>query len=210
MTRTAVTRTAVAAATTAAGTPTRAWTSSGPKDGPLYVYSGAENGDEYFQVWTFNLFPKFQERSLRRVGIGAKKIGGEALANENPQARAYFAQAEFYFDCKKGWKDPDCNGEWQDANASFSMRWTTRMRAFDGQFATNFGNAIGTALTSTIQMGISKALEKMNMPRFLADELGIQVGEKVGEALGLDENGDLSKLVKDKLDFLNLNMTAYH
>lgn len=180
------------------------------EDGPLLVYAGAENGTAFMQVWAFNLFPKFEEKSLRKIGLAAKKWGPDAIANTPPTPRSYFAQAEFYYDCTKEWKDPACHGTVQDSNASYNMRWTVRLHAFEGNFGERFGGALASLATSGIQAGINKALEKMNVPRFIAEEIGFPLGEQIGEMIGLDKGGDLRKTLEDKLDFMNVQTTPYH
>jgi hypothetical protein len=180
------------------------------EDGPLLVYSEATNGDAFFQVWTFNLFPKFEEKNLRKIGLAAKKWGPDAIANTPPAPTTYFSQAEFYYDCTKGWKDAACHGEVQDSNASYNMRWTVRLRAFQGDFGAQFGGALSSLLTSGIKDGISKAIEKMNVPRFLAEEIGFVIGDEIADMIGLDAGGALRKKLEDELGGLNLKQTPYH
>ncbi len=181
------------------------------EDGPLYVYSGAENGNSFFQVWTFNMFPKFVEARASRVGISANRLKGRGIANTPPTPRAYFSQSEFYYDCTKEWADNECHGDpYLDANASFNMRWTVRMHAFEGDFGTKFGGALGSLFTSGISNAIRSGLEKMNLPPFVADQLGTQIGTQIGDAIGLDEGGALRGMIQDQLDFMNIQQTPYH
>lgn len=181
------------------------------EDGPLYVYSGAENGNSYFQIWTFNMFPKFVEARASRVGISANRLKGRGIANTPPVARAYFSQSEFYYDCTKEWSDNDCHGDPDlDANASYNMRWTVRMHAFEGDFGTKLGGAFSDLITSGISMGIRRGLEKMNLPAFVSDQLGTAIGTQIGDALGLDKDGGTRGMIQDQLDFMNVQQTPYH
>ena len=70
-------------------------------DGPLVPWGGSENGSAWMQVWGINLHPDFTDKSEHRVAIGQRKTGVASSSEES----IYFSQAEFYFDCKQGWKD---------------------------------------------------------------------------------------------------------
>jgi hypothetical protein len=181
------------------------------EDGPLYVYSGSENGSTFMQVWTFNMFPKLKEESASRIGIAANRLKSNAVTNTTPIPRAYFSQSEFYYDCTKEWSDSDCHGDPEtEANASYNMRWTVRMHAFEGNFGELLGGAASSLLTSGISMGIRKGLEKMNLPGFVADQLGTTIGTQIGDAIGLGGDGPLRGAIQGQLDFLNVQQTPYH
>lgn len=184
------------------------------EDGPLYVYSNANNGSPFMQVWSVNLYPQYTETSTRRVGIAANMIGSRALENTAPPFRTYFAQAEFYYDCTKDWADDDCNGDpGMDANASYNMRWTTRLHAFEGNFGEMLGSAFSSLLTSGLQKGLSSILQhKLDspVPRFIADKLGNALGGEIANDIGLGKDGALRKDIQGQLDFLNMPTQAYH
>ena len=108
-------------------------------DGPLVPWGGSENGSPWMQVWGINLHPDFTDRQEHRVAVGGRKMGVQSSAEES----IYFSQAEFYFDCKQGWKDEECN---EDDNAGYSIQWRGRLRRLEfprigemiGSFAAEF------------------------------------------------------------------------
>jgi hypothetical protein len=59
-------------------------------------------------------------------------------------------------------------------------------------------------------MGIRKGLEKMNLPGFVADQLGTTIGTQIGDAIGLGGDGPLRGAIQGQLDFLNVQQTPYH
>ena len=75
-----------------------------------------------------------------------KTIAGDlqAIAGEVTTGKGltigYFAQAEFYFDCDKGWNDSECNGGNGDNNATFAIKWRARLRHLE---LPNFGALLG-------------------------------------------------------------------
>lgn len=95
-------------------------------------YGPAENGNDWLQVWSFS-FPEKYDEGLAESRV-ALALGGSrgprasaALKASTVSPPTYFAQAEFYFDCEKGWKDSSCNGD--ETEATFSMRWRARLRS---------------------------------------------------------------------------------
>lgn len=92
------------------------------KEGPLVPWGGTINGGPWQQVWAINLLPPYSdEENEHRVAIAERRFGVQQTA----QVQAYFAQAEFYYDCTKDWDDNSCNG---DSQAAFAIKWRARLR----------------------------------------------------------------------------------
>ncbi len=184
------------------------------EDGPLYVLGKAENGNTFFQVWSFNLFPRYEEKRMRKVSLAAKKWDNPYSVAAIP--RTYFSQSEFYYDCTKEWKDDACHGDPAlDANASYNMRWTVRMHAFEGQFGAQLGGAISTLVANGIEKAAQQALGKVTirgvqLPRQITDRIGGEIGGMISENLGLGENGATREAIQEGLGFLNVQTTPYH
>lgn len=110
------------------------------KDGPLYPWAGTSNGGPWQEVWSMNLRPDYTDKQEHAVAIGQRKFGQQSTA-EDAKAFAYFAEAEFYFDCKKKWDDDECNG---DDNAAYSVQWRARLRRLEfPEIGTIIGSYIG-------------------------------------------------------------------
>lgn len=64
------------------------------------------------------------------VRIGAWKSSG---GNESSLSESFaFAQAEFFYDCKGGWKSESCNGaKRDDGYAMWHFRWRARLRRYN-------------------------------------------------------------------------------
>ena len=87
-----------------------------------------------------NLRPDYTDKQEHAVAIGQRKMGQKSTA-EDAKAFAYFAEAEFYFDCKKKWDDDECNG---DDNAAYSVQWRARLRRLEfPEIGTIIGSYIG-------------------------------------------------------------------
>jgi hypothetical protein len=142
-------------------------------DGPLYPWDGTSNGSPWQEVWSMNLKPEYADKQEHAVAIGQRKFGQTAT---NKEAFGYFAEAEFYFDCKKGWEDDSCNGK--DANAAYSVQWRARLRRLEFP-------AIGTLLGSYIGNFVANLA---SIEEFVRDKKF----EAIGKALPL---GKISKVV---------------
>jgi hypothetical protein len=111
-------------------------------DGPFVPWGGTSNGSPWQQVWALNIMPAFSDDQQQRVHIGANN----KLVASDAKTSAYFAQAEFFFDCAQDWWAASCNG---NLNAAFSIKWRAKLRrlqapqmgtlvtSFAGQFARN-------------------------------------------------------------------------
>jgi hypothetical protein len=118
------------------------------QDGPLMVNDGVSNGKHQMWVFAVNLGPKYNDDNERRVTLAKGPtpsrggLAGPKGAAADQQAFGYIAQAEFYYDCHSGWGDQACNGESNDANASFGIRWKARLRRIKlpnlGELLANF------------------------------------------------------------------------
>ena len=187
------------------------------EDGPFLPWGGTSNGSAWQQVWAINLLPDFKDVQQHRVHIGAnsKRIEQDA------KAWAYFAQAEFFFDCTKAWTENECNGE---DNAGYSIKWRARLRrlqlpqigsllsGFAGEFlkqltvydefkkkfgksglAERFSKTVGGALGVS---SIAGALD--GMFKVIEDQIGQKILGPAGELLDKGVNG------------LTGNLGAYH
>lgn len=118
------------------------------KDGPLTVIYQAKNGNAYFQTYSMNISPKYDDDSESKVGIARGTKTGLSKYTKREPTVGYFAQSEFYFDCKEKWFDLDCNYE---DNATFAIKWRARLRRFDIPGATALLGGAGPGLISSIQ-----------------------------------------------------------
>ena len=118
------------------------------KDGPLTVITQAKNGNAYFQTYSMNINPKYDDDSESRVGIARGTKDGLSKYTKRESTVGYFAQSEFYFDCKERWLDIDCNYE---DNATFAIKWRARLRKFDIPKAAALLGGAGPGLLSSIQ-----------------------------------------------------------
>jgi hypothetical protein len=171
------------------------------KEGPLFPMAATANGSPWNEVWAMNINPDYTDNQEHRVALGKRTYGQKQTANA---AFGYFAEAEFYFDCKKKWGDEECNG---DDNAAFSIQWRARLRRLEfpavgsligsyiGQWVAHLsvlGNAV-KELRYTLQgLPIGKLTKLVNpIVNFAFDKLKQQIkdlGTKVGGAAnpGLD------------------------
>ena len=118
------------------------------KDGPLYPWASTSNGGPWQEVWSMNLKPEFSDKQEHAVGIGSRSFGKTSTANE---AFGYFAEAEFYFDCKKKWDDDTCNG---DDNAAYSIQWRARLRRLEfPEIGSLIGSYIGNFVANLSSIG---------------------------------------------------------
>lgn len=95
------------------------------KEGPLVPWASTANGSPWNEVWAININPDYTDNQEHRVALGSRMTGAKSTADA---AFGYFAEAEFYFDCKKTWGDEECNGE---NNAAFSIQWRARLRRLE-------------------------------------------------------------------------------
>ena len=115
------------------------------KEGPLVPWGGTINGGPWQQIWAINLMPQYSdEENEHRVAIAERRFGVQQTA----KTTAYFAQAEFYYDCTSDWDDNACNGI---NSAAFGIKWRARLRrvqmpqvgtlfsSFGGEFLKNIG-----------------------------------------------------------------------
>jgi hypothetical protein len=149
------------------------------KDGPLYPWKGTANGSPWQEVWSMNIRPDYTDKQEHAVAIGQRKMGQTSTAEE-AKAFAYFAEAEFYFDCKKKWDDEECNKE---DNAAYSVQWRARLRRLEFPA---IGSLIGGYIGNFIA-NLSGIEEFVRDAKFSA----------IGKALPL---GAISKLVGPAID----------
>jgi len=110
------------------------------QSGPHVVDDAVKNGTDYLQMWGLVTDAKDTDPGKAETKIsvaGTKGFGGKGQTD--PGTHIYYAQSEYYFDCKKAWSDDSCNGPDDVRTASFSMRWRARLRRVR---APSFGNQI--------------------------------------------------------------------
>ncbi|HVJ94736.1 MAG TPA: hypothetical protein VM580_33345 [Labilithrix sp.] len=95
------------------------------EEGPLAVFIEAANGNEWFQTYAINFFPKMTDMSDSRIGIAKGPRIGFKKYEKAVRPTAYIAQSEFYLDCTEGWWDLPCNWE---LNGAFKISWRARLR----------------------------------------------------------------------------------
>jgi hypothetical protein len=96
--------------------------------GYLVPHKSAGNGRQPHQIWAINKNPRYNDDNQQKVSFGAKTKDRNFDSSEQwqqPPGWGYFAQAEFYYDCKDKWDDEDCD---KDDNAAFGVRWRARLR----------------------------------------------------------------------------------
>ena len=153
------------------------------------MYKPAKNGSAYMQIWDISLPGDYDDgKASSKVALGEGPKKGipksKALAqsNERPSIPPFFAQAEFFFDCKGKWKDASCGNDQTDHfKGTFEMRWRARLRpvAFPKAGAFSLRDAVGLA--------------ESNQRRFATDGNGPgrDTVREAGQALteGLSPNG---------------------
>jgi hypothetical protein len=92
-------------------------------EGPLVPWTGTQNGSPWQEVWGINVpfNANYKDAQENKVALAGRKYGTVSKEERN----MYFAEAEFYFDCKKKWTDDECN---KDDNAGYSIQWRARMK----------------------------------------------------------------------------------
>jgi hypothetical protein len=97
-------------------------------NGPKALFEGTRNGGAILQTWGFVTGPGYVDRSGKVVAVGTRRQQNVG----DPKTPIYYAQAELYFDCDKGWKDDACNGDEKLYDKSlYAMNWRARLRRFD-------------------------------------------------------------------------------
>jgi len=119
------------------------------------MYKPAKNGSAYMQIWDISLPGAYEDgKSSSKVALGEGPKKGlpkaKALAknDDKPSLLPFFAQAEFFFDCKGPWKGGDCGNDQPDHfKGSFEMRWRARLRpvSFPKTGPFNLRDAVGLA-----------------------------------------------------------------
>ncbi len=93
----------------------------------------ATNGSDYMQVWGMALPGVYDDgRATSKVALGMGTQRGVAesrrLREERAEPGPFFAQAEFFYDCRGRWAGSACNGAPEDSQATFNMKWRARLR----------------------------------------------------------------------------------
>lgn len=168
------------------------------KDGPLVPWGGTKNGSPWQQVWAVNLQPKFKDSSEHSVAIASGKLGLQPVS----KARTYFAQAEFYFDCKDNWAEADCD---KDDNAGYVIGWRARMRKLQAPEALS---TIG-AMNGKIQAGLQQYENIKDSVTNVTDHLG-PIGDAIdGMFSKLDTAADTIGHTSDTIQSLGISK-PYH
>lgn len=81
---------------------------------PTHERHAAEqkNGADHNQSYSFLVTPGAYDDHSASRNIGLMQLQHErflGITNTKPTTILYFAQAELYFDCMKGWRSPDCD-----------------------------------------------------------------------------------------------------
>jgi hypothetical protein len=123
-------------------------------EGPLYPWASTSNGGPWQEVWAINVDPAYTDVQEHRVAIGHRKLGQGSTVDP---AFGYFAESEFYFDCKESWEDDKCNG---DDNAAYSIQWRARLRRLEfPEIGTLIGSYIGNFVANL--HGIADAVREL-------------------------------------------------
>jgi hypothetical protein len=167
------------------------WENGLPGAGSKKMWDPAKNGNDWMQVWGFIINPEFKsansnvgagDHSENKISLASTKgRGGLGVTQPNVPAM-YLAQAEFYFDCKGGWEEDDCNGSNDElSKALYSIRWRARLRRVrTPDIGGMLGDYLGQILSSDgVKQWARGALK--NSDAFKKTYLGVQkLAEKFG------------------------------
>ena len=122
---------------------TKFWHNRDQIGGPHLVVEYAENGNDWFQTWSFVYGGDRPEQAEKLVGLAGmdSTAGGGVFSATVPSnsgdtglgsllTNTYIAQSEFYFDCDDSWESDKCNSDW--TRTSFEMSWRARLRRVKG------------------------------------------------------------------------------
>ncbi len=161
------------------------------------MYSPAENGNDWLQVWAFNFPNEYKENNAESkvaLAMGPKFGVPAAVAARGavPPPAMYNAQAEFYYDCENTWKNDACNGDSTTGApkfyAVFNMRWMARMRRLK---TPNLGGMLFGAI-SNLFLGpvidfvggkLGKALKGTDTFKRITEAMGKTGGDLLGAAV---------------------------
>lgn len=168
------------------------------QEGPKGMFSHAENSSDHLQVWAFTR-GELEDYDVPRIAIAQRKFGASA----DRSTHWYYAQAEFYYDCKGAWADAQCNGPTDRINpgvenAVYNMKWRARLRrvrrpnpaAELGRYLKEavFSDKLGDRLQEAL--GFGKRGETKGFPQNLRDGVFDQIwgwmDGKVSEAFGIE------------------------
>jgi hypothetical protein len=177
--------------------------------GVLVVEDNAGNGTFAHQVWAVTMNPKYRETNERKVSI-AGSIGrnGRAVASDSDQGSGmigYFAQAEFYYDCDREWRDDECDGD--DHNAAFGINWRARLRGLQvPNLLSLLGRIVNGGIRSAIEAGLQRAVSGNPVAAALARSAAGAIA--IDTLAGYIEDNVVNPLVTDRLtdsvdDFFN-------
>jgi hypothetical protein len=148
------------------------WGSKGDRKygGPKKMLEPATNGSDWMQLYSMT-FASQSDPSFKNVRRAQYVFNGSAPV-QLPEI--YKAQAEFYFDCSKKWKEDDCNGDGKIYDRSmYSMRWRARIVRYTGFSATNLGGDwLTSVLSSSTVMNAVKGYAKDKIGAGLSSVLG--------------------------------------
>jgi hypothetical protein len=145
---------------------------------PKIVFSEAENGDGYFQIWAVVLGDDARAtRPAKGVEIAARD--GQRADATSFWARVGWAQAEFYYDTDRAWSEDVAKYD-----AMWNLRWRARLRRVSSPAAALMSSTIG---------GILGKLKEQ-----LADEVGeSEDAEALVDLLSDLSFGDAAKPLSD-------------
>ncbi|WP_394829559.1 hypothetical protein [Pendulispora albinea] len=143
-----------------------------------------KNGSDYFQMWSLIINAKDNENGRYEQRVSMSKNKGKSTESQPPKKRIYYAQAEYYFDCTKDWKNKECYDK-ELREASFNMNWRARLRRVR---APSFGNNFLGQATSFLMAG--------NIQNYVAGQFGNSAaGQKMAGALDKLMNGSVSAVL---------------
>ena len=157
--------------------------------GPKTMWSQAQNGNDWMQVWGFAADAKYSERSEQKVAVAGHQTN--LLLGKDPEIPTFNAQAEFYYDCQSAWST--CN---ENDTPAFSMRWRVRLRRFrtpnvEGMLLglgseVIFSNGIVDALRGKVKN--TKPFQKIEEKIASFNGLKKWLGDKAVDSFARDQN----------------------
>ncbi len=142
---------------------------------PKKVFTEAENGNGYFQVWSVvvgdDQWPKQDDRGVEIAAWG-KHLGTPSI----PWGKVGFAEAEFYYDTSGKWDDYKDDAMWH-------MRWRARFRRVrppTPNVTSVLADVVGDKLGDKLGNGVSSMLKDDN---FLGYAIGTSAAGKVSKEM---------------------------
>jgi hypothetical protein len=162
------------------------------------VYDKAENGNNYFQIWSIVVGEEeWPKKADKGVQIAAWSKG--SVKPPMPWGRVSFAQAEFYYDTSTAWAKVKEDAMW-------NMRWRARLRRVR-PMGVDTGSWLANGVLSKIDGAVKNVLNDVDVLGSILGSgggIGAELGNVLtgGAAWGEDAESDLMN-VADSLQVIH-------